>query len=115
MTDLGDYELLTQLYPELHTEVEREKTKELKNIDDNKTLIINLDDLEEFWRISNKQNVAGQFIEFVENWGKCTNKGRYHFSFSYFIAGTYRHDEVNNNYIDFFNWKGFVKMLKEKG
>jgi len=104
----GDYEMLDRFNSQL---TENVASKSLDNIKHNKPLIINLDDLEIFWRISNDKKATEQFIGFVENWQKIQDKGPYHFNFSYFVSETHKKDDVKNNSKDFFNWKNFTEKL----
>jgi len=105
---LGDYEMLDRFNSQL---TENITSKSLDNIEQNKPLIINLDDLEFFWHTSNSEKAREQFIDFVEQWRKLQTKGSYHFNFSYFVSDTHKQKDVKNNSIDFFNWKNFIKQL----
>jgi len=106
----GDYEMLDRFNSQLRENI---VSKNLDNLKQNKPLIINLDDLEIFWRISNSKKAADQFIAFVENWRKLQDKGPYHFNFSYFVSEAHKQDEVENNSKEFFNWKQFTEKLGE--
>lgn len=105
----GEYEMLDCFNSQLSENV---VSKNLDNIKQNRPLIINLDDIEIFWRISNSEKVADQFIDFVEKWRQLQDKGLYHFNFSYFVSETHKQEDVKNNSKDFFSWKSFIEKLK---
>lgn len=104
----GDYDLLDRFDGYLKKNID---SKKLDNIKQNKPLIINLDDLEIFWKISNSEKASEQFIGFVEDWRKLQDKGPYHFSFSYFFSESFKQGEVKNNSSDFFDWNKFTENL----
>lgn len=105
---VGDYEILDRFNNQLSENID---SKSLNNVKQNKPLVINLDDLEIFWRISDSEKAVDQFIEFVENWSKLQDKGPYHFNFSYFVSETHKKDAVKNSSKEFFNWKQFAKKI----
>mgnify|MGYP001583553027 CR=1 FL=1 len=104
----GDYEMLDRFNSQLSENV---VSKNLDNIKQNRPLIINLDDIEIFWRVSNSEKAADQFIDLVEKWRKLQDKGPYHFNFSYFVSETHKQEDVKNNSKDFFSWKNFIEKL----
>ncbi len=105
---LGDFEMLDQFNDQLNKNIE---SKNLENLKQHKPFIINLDDLEFFWQMSNSEKVAEQFIDFAESWSTSKDKGPYHFNFSHFVSKNHKKDEVKNNSGDFFNWKKFSESL----
>ena len=100
--------MLDQFNDQLNKNIE---SKNLENLKQHKPFIINLDDLEFFWQMSNSEKVAEQFIDFVESWSTSKDKGPYHFNFSHFVSKNHKKDEVKNNSGDFFNWKKFSESL----
>lgn len=104
----GEYEMLDRFNSQLSENV---VSKNLGSIRQNRPLIINLDDIEIFWRISNSEKAVDQFINFVEKWRKCQDKELYHFNFSYFVSEIHKKDEVKNNSNNFFSWKNFTEKL----
>ncbi len=104
---VGDYDLLDRFNNFLSDNI---ASKKLNNLKRNKPLIINLDDLENFWKISDLAKSSEQFIEFINNWKGLKDKGPYHFNFSYFMAETYNKQEIQNDFNDFFNWQEFIKI-----
>jgi len=106
---VGDFDLLDRFNGQLNKNI---VSKNLHNLKLNKPLILNLDDLEVFWTLSNSKKATEQFIDFVETWNILAEKGPYHFSFSNFISNKYRKDEIDNKSNNLFNWKNFVEKLK---
>ncbi len=105
----GDYKMLNRFKSQLSENIDN---KNLINLKSHTPFIINLDDLEIFWRMSNSEKAADQFSAFVENWTKLQDKGPYHFNFSYFMSESYKKDEVKNNSNKFFSWKNFIEKLR---
>ena len=106
---LGDYDLLNDFENHLQNEIENAKLTEVKK---HKPLIINLDDLEVFWKRSSSTKAIDQFIEFVTKWQSLKEKGPYQFNFASFIDDFYNPNEVKNTSSEFFNWQEFMNRTK---
>lgn len=63
------------------------KNNGLHHLQNNKPIIINLDDLEVFRAMSSKHTKEKDFIDLIESWEKTEiEKGPFHYNFSFFIA-----------------------------
>ncbi len=83
----------------------------LNNLKGNTPLILNLDDIELFWRISNSKKAVEQFTGLINQWNQLgKGKGQYHFSFSYFISKS--DEKIDNDFKNFFNWADFMDQIK---
>ena len=78
---LGDYDLINEFDEFIDKEISK---KNLNNLIKYKPLIINLDDLEMFWSISDSNNAEKELICYIESWEKekknsfhCRQKGGY--------------------------------------
>lgn len=106
----GDCEMLNRFDGCISKGIDENK---LDNLKENIPLILNLDDLELFWRFSNSEMAADQFIEHVNEWRKMgEEKGRCHFSFSYFLSEAHDQADEKNSFDDFFKWSRFIDQLR---
>lgn len=106
---LGDYDLLNQFNNVLDNNI---KQYGLTNIQEQKPLILCLDDLEILWALSNKGYAIQEFRARIKAWEN-SDKGRFMFNFSYFISSQSDAIIRNENYIDFFDYSKFWDELAE--
>lgn len=104
----GDYEMLDELDGQISKKI---NNKNLTQLIEHKPLILNMDDLEFFWRVSNSAYAAEQFSVFVNNWQQLKDKGPYSYNFLYFMSENHQEEEINNNSSGFFNWNEFVNKF----
>lgn len=88
-------------------------SKNLTNLKDNLPIILNLDDLEVFWNLSNKKKAKNQFVDLLNQWRSLQTKGHNHFSFSSFLSESFNKEDVKNDFNKFFSWGRFIDQLNE--
>ncbi len=110
---LGDCSLIEEMGFSICSEIEKNN---LDNLKINKPLIINLDDLENFWQYNKNQETSdSEFLEIVLNWNNERNKGKFHFNFSYFISDLKEnkgemYGKANKDFLEFFDWDNYCKI-----
>jgi len=107
---LGDVDLLDRFDNFISNNINK---KGLKNLQKYKPIILNLDDFEWFWQIANTTDTVDQFAECIKKWESNTsNKGKYHFNFSFFCSNDSTKTKVNSEFKNFFNFQKYMKNLK---
>jgi hypothetical protein len=108
---LGDYDLLNQFDNILDKKIQENG---LTNIQNNKPLILCLDDLEIFWALNNETEAASKFVQCFNAWESAA-KGKYLYVFSSFISSQDDAVITNYNYIKFFDYSAFWNDLVNTG
>lgn len=98
-TYFGDYDLLN-MSPYCISEFI--KSKNLEFLEKNKPVVLCLEDLELFWRVTEQKTLTEVFISKLVEWNLLKNKGEYFFRFSSFITEK-SNGAVNGEYKKIFN------------
>ncbi len=101
---IGDYDLIDNFDRFIEKEI---SNKQLNRLKKHKPLIINLDDLEIFWAFSEHSKASQEFVQYIQSWEK-SDKGSFHYNFSYFIIEQTDGLIKNNDYKKFFNFQKFI-------
>ena len=103
---IGDYDLINEFYEldESSGFIEQKiSNKNLDNLKEYKPLIINLDDLERFWAVSDSNKAEQEFIQYIEAWEK-EEKNIFHYNFSLYMNNKSGNVVKNSRFKEFFDF-----------
>ncbi|MFQ5713926.1 MAG: hypothetical protein ACE5GU_07835 [Candidatus Scalinduaceae bacterium] len=103
---IGDYDLINEFceFDEPSGFIDQKiSNKNLDNLKEYKPLIINLDDLERFWAVSDSNKAEQEFIQYIEAWEK-EEKNIFHYNFSLYMNNKSGNVVKNSRFKEFFDF-----------
>jgi len=95
----GDFDLLDPIGGWLTKAI---KQNALKNLEKFKPIIMDLDDLEAYWGMSQADSSSTNFSEALLEWNALGNKGPFHFTLMNYLQGQFAQRSTNINWSSFF-------------